>query len=144
MRFGFSYDWRTAPLVLGLGLVPPMTYVEVDDEQFHLRFGPWLRLDAPRQTIEAADEATGHSAIARPASTIQTGKHSSLSLRTARGPVVRIRFSEPQQFRTPIGLPRLKPKPALLVVTPVYRVDDLSLSLADPAAVLSALGFTAN
>lgn len=140
-RFGFSYDWRTTPMVFSFGLVPQLTYVEVDDDTFRVRFGPWLRLDAPRAAIEAADEATGHSALLRPATTTRTGNHASLALRTAKGPVVRIRFAEQQQARAPLGLPRLKPEVALVVITPVYPVNDLTLSVADRGGVLEALGF---
>jgi hypothetical protein len=142
-RFGFSFDWRRAPAVVSFGLVPPLTYVEVDEEQLRVRFGPYLRLDASRSTVEAADLATGHSPVLLPVTTTRTPKHTALSLRTARGPIVRVRFSEPQQFRTPMGLPRLRPQPSLVVLNPVYPVHSLAMSVADGEGLLAALGFTA-
>ena len=132
-RFGLSYDWRTTPFVFGLGVVPPLTYVDVSDGVLRVRFGPWFRLETRLDQIESADEARGELPAAPSIGGIRGEGWSSLQLRTARGPVVRIRFREPQEGRWLAGLP----------AAPRVRVDQIALNVADRAGLLEALGVRA-
>jgi hypothetical protein len=138
-RFGFRYDWRTAPIAFGLGLVPPLTYVNVNDDRIQVRLGPWFVLEAARAAVAGADVARGDLT---PAPQIQADlgpARSRLQIRTAKGTLARIRFTEPQTGRLPFGPPRLRPRFAPIVIGHDVAVDELALSVADAAKLVAML-----
>jgi hypothetical protein len=49
-RFPFRFERRLAPFSLAFGVTPRTAWVEVDDEDLRVRFGPW-RLLTPRRNI---------------------------------------------------------------------------------------------
>ena len=139
-RFGMRYDWRTAPLAFGLGLLPPLTYVDVDDERVRVQLGPWFVLQAPRALIRSADIARGElPAIPAEHRTTPDG-YSRLLVRTSSGTLVRIRFTERPSARIPIGPPLLRPRFAPLNLNPSVALDEIALSVADPERLAMTLG----
>lgn len=138
-RFGFSYDWRTAPIAFGLGLVPPLTYVDVDDHRLQVRIGPWFVLEAPRSVLGSADVARGDLGLAPQVTAFRADGWERLQFRTSKGPLARIRFAERQHGKLLLGLPRLRPELVLLNVGPKVPVDELALSVSDPSGLVSSL-----
>ena len=138
-RFAFRTTLVTRPFVWGLGLVPQLAYADLDDERLHVRLGPWLSLEAPRASIAWVDLARGDLPVA-PVHASQTPGTSSLQVVTARGPLARIRFTETQRARLPIGPPRFRPEFAPLVIGPTFGVDQIALSLVDPEGFIHAVG----
>jgi hypothetical protein len=49
-RFPFRFERRLVPFSLAFGVTPRTAWVEVDDEDLRVRFGPW-RLVTPRRNI---------------------------------------------------------------------------------------------
>ena len=139
-RYRFSYDWRTAPIAFGLGLLPLLTYVDVDDERLQVRIGPWFVLEAPRAAVASADVARGNLGLAPRVTAARADGWQRLQVRTSRGPLARIRFVERQHGRLLLGPPRFRPEVVLLNVGPTVSVDEIALSVADPKGLTASLG----
>jgi hypothetical protein len=134
---------RLLPFTIPLGLVPPLTYVDVSDGRLAVRFGPWFALEASLDAIESADEARGELPAAPSVGVASAAGFNRLQLRTAKGPLVRIRFREPQAGRWLVGPPVLAPGFARLNIGPKASVDEIAVNVADPRGLLRALGHAA-
>jgi hypothetical protein len=53
MRFPFAFDYPIAAPLAAVGVLPATAHVDVDDEWFAVRFGPW-RLRTPVGNLGAA------------------------------------------------------------------------------------------
>jgi hypothetical protein len=62
-RFPFRFERRLVPFSLVFGVTPRTAWVEVDDEDLTVRFGPW-RLATPRRNI-ADGQLTGPYSFAK-------------------------------------------------------------------------------
>lgn len=139
MRFGMAYHWRTAPIALGMGLLPPITYADVQDERLRIQLGPWFVLEAPRELIKDADVARGELPQVPAEHRTTADGYSRLVVRTASSPVARIRFAARPPAHLLIGPPSLWPRFAPLNINPAIALDEIVLTVADPGGLVDAL-----
>lgn len=123
-RFGYRYDGfsRTVGRVFGMG--PNGSWLEVEGGRLRVRMGWSFSLDAPLDAIAAGHRVDGEPFWRR----ITVGVHGwrrRWRVNAATGPIVRLRFREPQRART-MGIP--------------VRVETLEVNPADPDAFLAAIG----
>lgn len=137
-RFGFRYDRFAAPIAWALGLIPQLTYVDVNDERVQVRIGPWFVLEAPRSEVAWADVARG-DLPASPVTARGTPEHSALIVTTSKGPRARIRFAKTQQAKLLVGPPRLRPQIVLVNIGPRFGVDQISVSVSTPEKLVEIL-----
>ena len=57
-RFPFLFDIRLTPAAAAFGVLPPIAYVELDEGDLFIRFGPWS-LRTPRTNVATAEVTSG-------------------------------------------------------------------------------------
>lgn len=127
-RFPFEFDARFVPLALPFGVMPATAYVEVDDDELRVRFGPW----SLRTTLDNVAEVTPTGPyrwwkVAGPPRLSLADRGVTFATTAAGG--LCIRFREP----VPAALPRS-----------LVRHPSATVTVATPAALADALSRTAN
>jgi hypothetical protein len=123
VRHAFRFDPRFYGPAAVVGVLPATTYVEVDGEHLHVRFGPWS-LDTPIDNVDTA-ETTGPYALLK----VMGPPHLSFTDRgvtfaTNRDTGLCIRFHEPVAALAPFGLLR-HPAATVTVADPIALGRDL-------------------
>lgn len=122
-RFEFAFDPRYQRLSRALGVRPDTAWVEVDDERFRARFGPW-QFSTPLSNITGV-EITGPYRFwktAGPARYAITDSGLTFATNGARGVLILLRDKEP-------GLDPLR----------VLRHPELTVTVADVAGLAALL-----
>lgn len=104
-RFGFAFDIRLVPASAAFGVTPATAHVDVDDREFHVRFGPWS-LRTPLDNVESAELTGPYSwwKVAGPAHISLADRGVTFATSTERG--VCVRFRQPVPAALPRGLVR--------------------------------------
>jgi hypothetical protein len=124
-RFEFAFDPTYGRLARVFGITPSKAWVEVDEDTFEARFGPW-RVSTPMQNVSDVT-TTGPYAFfktAGPARLAITDRGLTFATNGERG--VLISFATPVRGLDPLGL---------------LRHPELTVTVAEPdrlAAVLNA------
>lgn len=127
-RFEFSFAPTYRVLAAGFGVIPSTTWVEVGDERFDARFGPW-RVSTPVENITEV-AITGPYALpktAGPARLALTDRGLTFATNGDRG--VLLKFATPVRGLDPLGILR---HPELTVT--VADTDRLEALLSDRLA----------
>lgn len=131
VRHRFRFDPRFYGPAAAVGVLPMTSYVEVDGEHLHVRFGPWS-LDTPIGNIDTA-ETSGPYALLK----VLGPPHLSLRDRgvtfaTNRDTGLCIRFHDPVPSLAPFGLLR-HPAMTVTVADPLALGRDLDRVRGDGA-----------
>ncbi len=124
-RFDFEFAPSYRPPALVLGITPRTAWVEVDDAELRVRFGPW-RLRTPRGNVASAEPLPGPFRwyrTAGPPHLSLTDKGVSFATNGARG--VCVTFHQPVRTLDPTGR--------------LVRHPGATLTLAQPEEFLAAL-----
>jgi hypothetical protein len=121
--FAFRFEPVYRAAARGFGITPTRAHVNVDDETFEARYGPW-RVRTPRSNVIGA-EVTGPYAVwktAGPARLAVTDRGLTFASNRHRG--VRVQFADPVPGMEPTG--RL-------------RHPELTVTVADPEGLAALL-----
>jgi hypothetical protein len=130
-RFDFAFVPRYRRLARAFGITPATAWVELDDQTFRARFGPW-RVSTPLANITSV-ELTGPYAFwktAGPARLAITDRGLTFATNGDRG--VLIRFATPIRGLDPLGALR---HPELTVT--VADVDRFAATLRERAQLIT-------
>ena len=123
-RFGFASDALLAPFSLLFGVTSRTAWVEVDQDELEIRFGPWV-LRTPRSNV-AGCEITGPYRLAKVVGPPRLSlADRGITFATSRRPGVCIRFHEPVAAALPASLLR-HPAATVTVDDPDALVQELS------------------
>lgn len=123
-RFPFDFDSRYRIAARPFGVTPSSAYVELDDDTFTARFGPWV-VETPRSNIAGAG-VTGPYAVVKtigPAHLSASDRGLTFATNAERG--VCLQFREPVAGMDPLGWIQ-HPGLTVTVVDPEALVAELT------------------
>ena len=122
-RFSFAFDPRYRLVDLALGVTPASTWVELTDDTFHARFGPW-RVRTDLDNVAAA-RVTGPYSVPKTLGPAHLSlRDRGLTFATTSREGVCVEFHRPVTGIDPLGL---------------IRHPGLTVTVAEPEALVEAL-----
>jgi len=122
-RFAFRFDPAYRLPALVFGIIPATAWVEVDDEDLHVRFGPWS-LRTPRSNVAGVEETGGFHFVKTAGPAHLSFSDRGVTFATNADRAVCVRFHQPVRAIDPAGL---------------IRHPGATLTVADPSTLIAAL-----